>query len=423
MVTVNNTSELTTQLNAATGGEVIELAAGVNFGRYSTPAGRTYTTPVTIQSLDNNNKASFELLQVFSANTILKNFNINYVYRSGDFLFTAAFYSEDVANITVDGLRIVGNQVDGGGLITGWAADFRGLNSPVDDITIKNSYFEGFDNGIRLLIGSRFTMDNVEMTALAADAIDPTGVKTGTIKRVYAHDWQAPRPGAHIDFIQFLRHNNTGGCDDFLIDQCICDQGNGFFQQGVWGGVDGFDVGNNFYRHQNITIQDSIFITGHSNGIGISGCDGLTIRRLMMLPGPFSLRDTVTGGIPVMNISLSNTSVVIEDSIYPGDAGGYPAGTVLTNNYIRTRSDIGGSEILAPNVGDVNGFNDYQIAAGALENAGRQAGPRIAQRVGGWIDSGIAPHAVYLALPAGFQGSPSLPVLPSGSVAATVTVP
>lgn len=422
MVTVNNDSELTTQLNAATGGEVIELAAGVNFGRYNTPGSKTYTTPVTIQSLDNQNRGSFEKLQVNSGNVILKDFNINYVYRSGDFTFTPALLTFNSPNVTVDGLRIVGNQTDGGGLITGWAADFQGLGTPSDNLTVRNAYVEGFDNGFRILIANNVTFENIEMEALAADGIDPTGVKTMTMRKIYAHDWQTPRPGAHIDFIQLLRHANTGGCEDILIDQCICDQGNGYFQQGVWGGIDGFDVSNSFNRHKRVTIQDTILITGHSNGVGVSGCDDLVMRRLMMLPGPFASRDTITGGIPVMNVSASNGPVIIEDSIYPGDAGGFPSGSTFTNNYIRTRADIGGSEILAPNVGDVNGFNDYQIASGALESGGRQAGPRIAQRVGGWVDAGIAPHAAYQALPAGFQGGVTLPVLPSGSVSASVTV-
>jgi len=298
MVTVNNDTELTTELNNATGGEIIELAAGVNIGRYTTPSGKSYSSPVIIQSLNNNNKGSFETLYLDSGNITVKNVNVNYIFRSGDLFFTPAVRTFNVSDITLEGVRIIGNQVDGGGAITGWAMDCQGLGSPADDITVDDTYIEGFANGIRILVGDNFSSDNCEFNKMGSDLYNPTGVKGFTVTNCYGHDWVTPRPGAHIDCIQFLRHANSGGCEDVLVENVVFEQGNGFFQQGCWAGGDGFDLGNDFNRHKRFTFRNLLAIVGHQNAIGLFGTDTITIDKVTLLPGPASLADPITGGVP-----------------------------------------------------------------------------------------------------------------------------
>ena len=80
MVTVNSVSELTTALNNATGGEVIEIAASALPARtrFTSPSGKTYSSPVTITSLDTNNKAEFEQFTPGSGNLIFDDLRFNY---------------------------------------------------------------------------------------------------------------------------------------------------------------------------------------------------------------------------------------------------------------------------------------------------------------------------------------------------------
>lgn len=408
MVTVNNASELTTQLNAATGGETIELAAGVNFGRFSVPGGRTYTTPVMVRSLDPLNPATFEVLEVYSSNLTFKDFTLDYIYRSGDFAHTAALYVDGNDNITCDNLRLIGNQTNGG-VATGRGADFRGSTlSHNTNITFRNSYFEGFPLGLLIQTGSNVLCDTLEFNSMAGDCINPAGVKGITLRNIYGHDWSAPDPNAHVDFIQLLRPTFTGGCTDVLMEYCVCDQGAGLPQQGQWAGGDNKDLSNDFYRHKRVTIINCLLIIGHSNGIAFAGTDDYTVQKTTLLSGPFSLRDTVTGGVPLMDFN-DVTNVTFEDTIHMGFVRTPPSGSVVNNNYQVTRADIGGPNIPTPNVGDVDGFNDYQIASGAFENAGRMAGSRTGNRIGGWGGEGVAPHAAYQALPAGYQSSPVSP--------------
>lgn len=408
MVTVNNASELTTQLNAATGGETIELAAGVNFGRYSTPSGKTYSTPVTIRSLNTNNRGVFGEFWINSGNIILDDILFDYVYQGGDATARPTIYTDGHDNITVQNCELLGD--NDGSEITGRAIEFRNMTGA----TITGNKIDGYNDGNHYLLVNTLVYTGNEVVNCGSDGIQLTTVDGATVSGNVFHNWSAPRASAHVDAIQLLR--NFGGCNNVTIKENVFDMANGYPGQTFHAGADGYDMGNSLYIHTNITYENNLIMMGHINGLSLTGFDNLIIRKITMQEAQST---QPISSVPIMSINPINTNVTIEDNIYPGVNVNWPydAAWTVSNNHILTRTNWG-TELLQVAAGDTDGYNDLQINSGSAHTG--LAGSRLGKRTGGWSGQEITPHAAYLG---GNQGAVTLPVLPSGSVSATVTVP
>lgn len=399
MVVVNSASELTSELNSATGGETIELAAGVNFGDFETPGSKTYSTQITVQSLNDSNRGVFSKLTVRSGNVKFKNITVDYTFTSGDSITKESILvgsaSGSVNDIEFDGLRAIGDTNTGGypnGKVF-WFYDDS------DNIIVRNSVCNGFESGLLMQDGSNFQGINNEWYGFGSDIWNFAATDTILIEYDYAHDWVQPNPGAHIDWVQLLHSLVNNHCQDVTVRYCVVDQGAGFYQQVFWVAADGFDISNPIYRHKRITLHDNIFISGHVNGLGLAGVDDVNIHHNGWFVGPPSTRDSV----PNINFLDVDTPITFTDNIHPGYVNAPGAGTV-SNNFTRDYSDFGGDLTLLKE-GIADGYHDIEIKTGTTLHTAL-AGPRIMKRAGDWGGNGVEPHADY---PGGFQASGGSP--------------
>lgn len=427
MVTVNSGAELNTELTNATGGEIIEIAAGVNVGSITVNA-KNYASEVVVRSLDTNNKGVFTYLRVFNGcnNLTFRDVIFNYTFTSGDSSLLVNFSSENSNNIKFDQISISGDQ-DGSGYNTGTGLYLSyGLNNSVTNCDIHN-----FNNLLESFNNTNITITGNQFRGQASDALKITSCVTALIRGNHFHSVSTvPFPGAHMDFIQLQR--NLGGCTDVDALNNVFDYGNGHWGQCFWAGGDGYDLSVQANRHQRVTIRDNIFYNGHTNGYGVWGTDDLTLENNSMFEGtPASMTPTQTqdangnyshlgvsqAPYPRYNIDSGCTNVIIRNCIAAGTVGTFDPSWTTSNNHIITRSSYGG-DITVHAKGSTDSYHDYELASGAAHTG--MAGSRMMKRTGGWAGQEIAPPSTYQG---GVSGVTPLPVLPAGSVAATVTVP
>jgi hypothetical protein len=192
---------------------------------------------------------------------------------------------------------------------------------------------------------------------------------------------------------------------------------NGHWGQMNWSGADRRDMGDPFYRHTNVTIEDNIYYAGAINCVAITGVDGFVFNQNTIQEAQST---TPNFSVPLLTVFTGSTSVTITNNIWRGTNVNFPFDPAYTvsNNHLLTKSEWGpADQLIALAVGDADGYTDLQINSGAAHTG--LAGSRMMKRTGGWSGQEITPHPAYLG---GNQGSVSLPVLPSGSVAASVTV-
>lgn len=414
MVTVNNASELTTQLNAATGGETIELAAGVNFGDYSTPSGKSYSTPVTITSLDTNNPGVFRSLLILSNKLTFDDVKLDYTYSPGDTV--PAFFiieASSRSDIILRNSEIIGDlDSDGENNATGRGFYMNGGSN----VTIEDNYFHNMHDGLDFRQVTNITVTGNEFKSLGSDGAQVMSCTNVTITDNHLHQWENVRTSGHVDAIQMLRQ--FGGIDTITISRNVFDMADGYWGQMLWSGADGFAMDDAFYRHNDVTIEDNIIYGGSITCIAINGVDNYTLRNNLIQEAQSS---TPNHSTPLVTVYTGTTGVTIENNIWPGTNSNYPfdPGYTVSNNHVVTKANWGASgQLIAQAVGDVDGYHDLQINSGAAYTG--NAGSRMAKRTGGWGGAELYPHASYQG---GNQGAVPLPVLPSGSVSATVTVP
>lgn len=409
MVVVNNTTELTTELNNATGGETIQLAAGFDAGtsQYQTPT-KTFSSRVNIESLDTNNKGTFSKIKVNCGPVTFQDVAFVYVWQSGDgneeFIVRC---TNGVDGVYFDNCRFVGDTGNAPDR-RGWACDFRSL----DDIRVTNSYFQDWKIGIYFDRCTNTVFDDNEYTGGGGDSLRYVAGSDHSIQRNHFHSWATIVGAPHVDVIQ-LQHSAASNAAVNRLDfiENVVDQADGDRGQMIWAGLNNRDLNNANHIHRDIVIRDNILINGHVNGIGLTGVTNLTMEQNLMQLG-------VNGGgagegEPVVALNTC-VNVVADRNIWPGYGGPAVAGT----NYVLTQSDWG-SELTRVADGPVDGYTDFRIESGNTAHTGL-AGSRMMKRAGGWAGAEITPHPSYLG---GNSGATPLPILPSGSVAATVTVP
>lgn len=421
MVAINSVAELTTQLNAATGGEILEIAPGALPARtrFVSPSGKTYSSPVTIKSLDTNNKAEFEQFTPGSGNLIFDDIRFNFQHDptltgvNADVIPAEPCIDIDnVSDFTIRNCFFTTTGTDPSGEIMG-----RALDAQISgNIHITGCTFDTINDGVHLNQADNSSFIGNECVRLGSDGIQITSSDNVDITDNLFHNWQNPRASGHIDAIQILR--GFGGCSNINILRNVFDMGNGYWGQMNWSGADGRDMSDPFYRHTNVVIEDNIYYAGAINCIAITGVDGLTINQNFIQEAQSS---TANFSIPLLTVFTGSTGVTITNNIWRGTNSNFPfePSYTVSNNHLLTKSDWGPSgQLIAQAVGDTDGYTDLQINSGPAHTG--LAGSRMMKRTGGWGGAEITPHASYFG---GNQGAVPLPVLPAGSVAATVTVP
>lgn len=434
---VSNSSELSTALSASVAGDVIEGTAGANLGALSYSATNFTGGGLTIRSQSQSNRAYFTSLNLSgnAGNITFEDILFNYTFTSGDSASHNEFYVNSVVSIRFRRCEFNGdtdgapyNYATGQGLNISYGSGHR-----LEDCKVKT-----WADALFIFNTTDFQMTGTEVTGNSADGCKLTSCTDVLIQGCHFHNnaaeaynWHDQANAAHVDCIQLQR--NLGGCSNVQILDNVFDYGQGTWGQCIWAGADGYDMSpGSQYRHSNITIRGNIFYNGHVNGYGISGADGLTIEKNTMLEGTtpntsstqthdangnWAWQGVSQSPYPKFALGTDCTNVTITDNISAGYHFALDPSWTATNNYVITRADYGNEVTVLAN-GVTHTYHDYELATGAAHTG--LAGSRMMKRTGGWSGQEITPPSTYQG---GVSGVTPLPVLPAGSVAATVTVP
>ena len=400
MVTVNNGTELNTELTNATGGEIIEIAAGVNVGSITVNA-KNYASEVIVRSLDTDNKGVFNYFRSQNGcnNLTISDVVFDYTYTSGDAGLEVSFSCSSCDNMKFDQIEFSGD-FDGSGYATGLGFQlFYGNN-----IQITNCDLHDWNNVMTAFNPTNLTITGNQFRGQSSDALNITSCVTALIQGNHFHSPQTtPYPSAHMDFIQLLR--NVGGCTDVDIYDNVFDHSNGHWTQTFWMGGDGYDLSVDANRHKRIHIRDNLVYNGHSHGIGAYGIDDLTVDHNTFLEGVSSVANYGPGPSPTFRLDQGSlTNCVISNNIYPGRMLGFTdwTGITDTNNYIVQRTDSGLTWLAN---GNPDGYHDAELVSGAAHTG--LAGSRMMKRTGDWGGNEVTPPASYLGGGGGGATPPS----------------
>lgn len=309
-IIVRNQSELDAAIKAAKGGETIKLAAGT----YTSVSviGKTFTSPVTIQSLDANNRANVTALQVNSSNNVVfKNLIAAQDFKPAEDWMTAnRIYKSN--NITLDNVTISGG--------TGDVTKSKGIGLYIRDginVNVVNSSMDHFAFGMSvqnvngmLVQGNNFHDNRGDHTNFSE--MNNVTIDNNMFSNLF------PVGAEHPDAIQFMTKGRAFGSSNVTISNNVVMQGSGL-------GTQGFFLGNeDGLPYTNVTIKNNlIYLNGWYHGINVVTGNNINIESNTIISkmdaAPLWIRlENVNGGKVVNNvtdaITITDTSKNIANS-------------------------------------------------------------------------------------------------------------
>lgn len=335
--TVSSTAELYEALNAATGGDVIELAAG----EYAPMALRqhrdlnvTFDSTVTIRSADPDRPATITGMTVTNAaNLTFETLFFDYRYTDGDGFRTQPFKISGSSDITIRNSLFEGDRgFDSDSVVS--VEDYPvaaglAVNSS-ENVLIENNEITNFARGLTTGRSTGLTIRGNDMHGQRMDMITVGRDTTDLlIEDNYLHDFFAhPGTSDHRDMIQMWTANATiptsgvtirnnvmslGGQDDTpLMTQAIFIQNEAVIRGGA---------GPEMY-YRDVEITGNVILNGQKKGVYITDVDGLTVANNTMLRIDAAVgRDGGAADAPAIIVKPNSLNVTIRDNVTEGIYG------------------------------------------------------------------------------------------------------
>lgn len=328
---VSTTSELTAALNKASGGDVINLAAG-DYGNY-TINGLKFSSDVTIQSADPNNQAVFNQIKVLNASNIeFKGIFLDFVPDQNTVKWTTAMDIRSSTGIAFrDGIIEGGPAIVGGnGAVVGMPVGYGGQAIGSQDIQFTGNDISGFYWGLRLPSDDVLVQGN-HIHDTRSSPIGGGG-NNFIVDGNYMHDvtpYNYGPAGDHGDFIKIVNLGSTP-FNNIQLSNNIMYAGNGVQIMGIMtqGDMD------------NVIIENNVISTGHTSGMFLNALNGGRVNNNTVIDG--DLTDNKHPGIIVTNRS---TNIQIYDNVadrvqVSGNAG---PGNTMANNFIVQHTNPSGA--------------------------------------------------------------------------------
>lgn len=318
--TVSTSEELATALEAARGGDRIELEAG-DYGLVQITS-ETFSSEVTITSADPDDMATIGKLKVWSSsNLTFENVNLTFTATEDtlDFESLARFdYGENITfrNCVFEGdtakagidpdspaSELAENGIDGYPI--GGALAF--LN--VDNIAIEDCDFSTFKGGLAFVYGDNIevtgnSFENMRTTQLIGADVDNLEIRDNHFSEI--NPWTSPSGGGdHGDYIHiWTTSNQVGPSSDITIADNFF-EGAGPAVQGIY-----IEDNNKGKGYEDVVIENNLMQASHAQGIYVERADGLIIRDNTLLEGA-----TEGGNAPGVLLNQGNTNVVVENNV------------------------------------------------------------------------------------------------------------
>lgn len=410
-----NDAEFTTARNNAVSGDTIELT-GSSYAAFTWTD--TYSSTVTVFPTDPASPPTISGRTHLNgcSNVRFEDIIFDRPYTNGDGNQVNTVEIDNASNI-----YFLRGEVKGGIRTSDSANNGRGINAAsTSNLTIDGVKFHLLYKGYTGNAGP-LTIKWCEFTDIRSDGLTLGGSDDNTVEYCYFHDFQTlAGSGAHPDMCQIQRSSGVG-MDNFIFRYNVMDIGTGNYCQGLFSGDSGqTNTGTGTaVRHTNWQVYHNLIMVDHANDMVFTWIDGLQVYNNATIRVEANNNTGTQSSIDCLDC----TSTTITDNI----AGAWSTGSgitatgniqVLIADWATQFNTIAATNLTDSNFND--SYHDFEIKSGGSVHTAN-IGPWIMKRQGDWGGNGINPHPDY---PGGFGGTPStLPVLPSASVAATVTVP
>ena len=310
ILTVGNQTELQTAIRSVRGGDTILLKAGTYSDldmTHSNNRNYKFTQEVTIKSADPLNRAVVnELYMQGATNVRISDVVLDYTGQQASdtqsWLQGSPFAFKGTTNITLSGVEISGNLVNGFGEDTGiYVNTSKGF-------TLENSKVTDFNLALNAWGSDDVTIKGNSFRGMNHDALFFGDIGGVTIADNYIGAYNSDAPLAeHKDSIQFYTGAGMPASQDIVI------RGNTIESSDVRHGIFIFNElyrdGNasDDVRHRNIVIEDNNIRSANTHGITVTHADGVEVRNnTVTLNGDRGLTQ-----IPLINVSGTSREVEI----------------------------------------------------------------------------------------------------------------
>ncbi|MBB4314071.1 LamG-like jellyroll fold domain-containing protein [Roseospira marina] len=326
-ILVTSLQDLVATLNSVKGGETIALAAG-NYGGLTIDGGslpnlQGLSAPVTITSADPGHPATFSGLNVSdAANLTFDGVTFDYDAAPGSAWWDKPFQVNGSSNITIRDAIFDGDVAEGThSILDGYGTGFGLYVKGSTGVTVENSHFSMFRQGIVVADSEDTRVLGNEIVAMSGDGIKGSELQTALIEGNYVHDFvTAPGDDWHFDLIQIFANYNGGiaPSSDVTIRGNVLDNGSGVATQSIFVGVGGgYEPGSDpDFHYSNILIEDNLIHNALKNAIAEERTDGAIIRNNTLVHNTDV--DATASSVPSIVTNPESTNVQIYNNILPG---------------------------------------------------------------------------------------------------------
>ena len=354
VIDVSDAAGLKAALAAATGGEIIRLAAG----NYGSLVLRDFHVPVTLQS-DPDAPAVLAGFDIDNVDGLtLDGLSVDYVYKVGTGTWTQCATIHDSKAITIRNTVFDGDLASGTGTGADGAPTGRGLSIVRSDgVVIENSEVRSFWKGIAVSGSTNVTLRGNDIHGMRSDGMSITAVDNLLIEDNHFHD-RAKGPGAdHPDFIQTLTRGSTVPITNMTIRGNLFDVGSGDYTQSLFltNSAVSDGAGEEMWL-RNILIENNVILADHLHGITVGAADGLVVRNNTVLhAGREGAEETAQNAdIPRINLDAQSMNVTVSGNVtggfvgYTGQAGWQVEGNFVVQNRAPELANHYSNHFLAP---------------------------------------------------------------------------
>lgn len=327
LFTVHTTADLVGALNAARGGDTIELAGG-QWGRVElgTKSGAklVFDEEVTIRSADPGNKAVIsDFLLRGAQNLTFEDIVFDYTFSDGDTWKTETFVFDASTELTIRNCLFDGDIGFGDDSMPGtdgYAMAHGPRIHASSDVLFEDNEITGFARGFKLhnstdvtVRGNEFhhqRMDHMVMSELTRVLIEDNTFRDHNI---------APDSNDHRDMLQLWSSTSANGIttsdltingNRFLLNESDWNSQTMFFNNKA---VDNFGAGLEMY-YRNFTITNNVIVNGQKHGLKLGSIDGVYVANNTMV------RDSVLDGdtsneTPMIEVAPNSRNVTIEKNV------------------------------------------------------------------------------------------------------------
>lgn len=323
---VSSTSELTTILSNARGGDKIELRAG-DYGDLKL-GHLDFTSEVTITAHDAD-PPIFNSIALWNCdNLTFDGINVDFEPTAETVEWSAGFRADGSSDI-----KILNSTFTGGNAVAGIDADAEaglqgknGINGyPIGvgvsfyrstDVTVENNTISQFSSGVRFNNTYGVDMNYNEIHSVRKVPVGGGDVNNVHMEGNYFHDmtpWKFGGKGDHGDFVHFWTSPTQGPpSENFVFRGNFFAQGDGVPVLGIY-----LDDNLNDIGFRNVLVENNVIHNSNAQGVRMEDVVGLTIiNNTMVQASGADIRDA-----PGIHLSEGTRDVTISGNIHAGISG------------------------------------------------------------------------------------------------------